>query len=58
MTKKIGELTLREATNLCDNKCGECALWNVCEILDWNILLLALANQHTKLLEKEREVEE
>lgn len=58
MKKKIGELTLKEATNLCDNRCGECALWNVCEVLNWNILALALANQNSKLLEQEIEVKE
>ena len=58
MKKKIGELTLKEVTNLCDNRCGECELWSVCEVLNWHILFLALSNQKTNLLDQEIEVKE
>ena len=58
MKKKIGELTLKEMTNLCNNECGSCQLWDVCEALDFSIVFLTIANQKINLLDREIEVKD
>lgn len=44
MKKEIGDLTLSQIVDMCDNECDDCWLWHLCKALDWNIFRLAFNN--------------
>ena len=56
MKKNIKDLTIEQMVSKCDNCCGDCELWNLCECLDWHIFTLAY--EKTDILDQEIEVEE